>query len=84
MSARHAAAGRIGAYTRWGQCTDRAAATAPGLKAANAKWLKEVRAEHPELDDHAAQLMAEARRKAHMQRISLKAVEARRRKRTAA
>lgn len=83
MSARHAAAGRIGAYEKWGRCTDRAAATAPGLKAANAKWLREVKAEHPELDDHAAQLMAEARRKAHMQRISLLAVAARRRKKAA-
>lgn len=83
MSARHVAAGRIGAYTRWGNCTDRHAATAPGLAAANSKWLKEVRAEHPELDDHAARLMAEARRKAHMQRISRAGVEARRRKKAA-
>jgi hypothetical protein len=80
VSARHVTAGRIGAYERWGRCTDRAAATAPGLKAANAKWLREVKAEHPTLDDHAAWLMAESRRKAHMQRISLLGVAARRRK----
>jgi ABC-type phosphonate transport system ATPase subunit len=83
VSARHAAAGRIGAYEKWGRCTDRQAATAPGLRAASEKWLKEVRAEHPELDDRAAQLMAEARRRAHMARISQAGVEARRRKRAA-
>lgn len=80
MSARHAAAGRLGAYTRWGNCTDRQAATEPGLKAANDSWLRKVRAEHPELDDRAARLMADARRRAHLQRIALLGVQARRRK----
>ena len=70
MSNRHATAGRIGALTKWGNTTDRAAATAPARAAAASRWLREVRAEHPGIDDDLAQRMADARRKAHMTRIA--------------
>ncbi|MEU6206397.1 hypothetical protein ABZ814_22765 [Micromonospora musae] len=66
----HAAAGRIGAHTRWGRTPDRTAATEPARKAATSKWLTEVRAEFPDLDDATLQQLADSRRRAHMSRIA--------------
>lgn len=64
------AAGRIGAHTRWGKTPDRAAATEPARKAAASKWLTEVRAEFPDLDEVTLQRLADSRRRAHMSRIA--------------
>ncbi|WP_330438786.1 hypothetical protein OHB44_27845 [Micromonospora sp. NBC_00821] len=64
------AAGRIGAHTRWGRTPDRSAATEPARRAAASKWMDEVRAEFPDLDDATLQLLADSRRKAHMSRIA--------------
>jgi hypothetical protein len=64
--------GRIGGHISWANTTDRAARTAPGRAAMDAKFLAEadgdpVRAEHL--------------RKAHYLRMALKSAEARRAKR---
>lgn len=63
-------AGRIGAHVRWGNTPDRTAATEPARKAAANKWLTEVRAEFPDLDEVTLQRLADSRRKAHMTRIA--------------
>lgn len=83
MSARHARAGQLGALAKWGRETDRTAATAPGRKAAEDRWLRAVRQEHPDLDERAAQLMADARKREHFLRMALKSAESRRRKKAA-
>lgn len=61
--------GRIGAHTRWANCKDRTAATAPARAALEQKFLDEadgdpVRAAHL--------------RKAYFQRLALKSAQARR------
>ncbi|MER5703506.1 hypothetical protein ABT023_16395 [Micromonospora sp. NPDC002296] len=63
-------AGRIGAHVRWGRTPDRQAATEPARKAAADRWIREVRAEYPDLDEVTVQRLAESRRKAHMTRIA--------------
>lgn len=63
-------AGRIGAHTRWGRTPDRTAATEPARKAAASKWVAEVRAEFPDLDEKTVQKLADSRRRAHMTRIA--------------
>ncbi|MEV0608086.1 hypothetical protein AB0I61_17145 [Polymorphospora rubra] len=63
-------AGRIGALVRWGKTPDRTAATAPARRAASERWLREVQAEFPDIDDATAQKLAEARKRAHMTRIA--------------
>lgn len=78
MSARHATAGRLGALAKWGQCTDRAAATEAARRAAEDRWLREVRAEHPDLDDRSARLMADARKREYFARLAMRSVAARR------
>lgn len=79
MSSRHASAGRLGALTKWGRETDRTSATAPARKAAEDRWYTAVRAEHPDLDDRTARLMADARKREHFIRLAQKSVAARRR-----
>jgi hypothetical protein len=74
---RYATAGRLGAYTRWGNCTDRAAATEAARQAAADRFLRQVQAEYPELTEKAAVQMADARRKAWYTQISRKGVAAR-------
>ncbi|MFI6228918.1 hypothetical protein ACIBCR_16565 [Micromonospora echinospora] len=66
----HSTAGRIGAHVRWGRTPDRRAATEPARKAAASRWVAEVRAEFPDLDDATVQLLADSRRRAHMTRIA--------------
>lgn len=68
-SNRFAMAGRIGAHVRWGNTVDRAAED---------RWLREVRAEHPDLDHETAVKLAESRRKAFYSRLAQKSVAARR------
>lgn len=75
---RFASAGRLGALVRWGNTVDRAAATEPARRALADRWIREVREEHPDLDDQAVQLMAEARKKAHYTRLAHKSAAARR------
>lgn len=84
MSARHARAGQLGALAKWGRETDRTAATAAARLAAEDRWYRSVRAEHPELDEQTARLMADARKREHFLRLALKSAASRRRKRAAA
>lgn len=76
---RYAMAGRIGAHVRWGNTTDRAAATAPARQALADRFLREVQAEHPQLDHQTQVRMAESRKKAFYSRIARKSVAARKR-----
>lgn len=76
---RHALAGRIGAHVRWGNCTDRAAATEAARRGFEDRFIREVRDEHPDLDHETAVRMAESRRKAYFARLAQKSVAARRR-----
>lgn len=66
----HSAAGRIGAHVRWGKTPDRTAATEPARRAAESRWLREVRTEFPDLDTATLTRLAESRRRAHMIRIA--------------
>lgn len=75
---RYAVAGRLGALARWSNCTDRQAATEAARRAAEDRWVREVRAEHPDLDDKTVRQMAESRRKLHFARLAQKSVAARR------
>jgi hypothetical protein len=83
MSERHASAGRLGALRRWGNTPDRSAATAAARAAAEDRWLRAVRAEHPDLDDRTARLLAESRRKEFFVRLGMRSAAARRAKRGA-
>lgn len=80
---RYVVAGRLGALSRWGNCTDRQAATEAARKAAEDRWVREVRAEHPDLDDKTVRKMAESRRKLYFARLAQKSVASRRRGRAA-
>jgi hypothetical protein len=77
---RYASAGRLGALVKWGRTIDRAAATEAARKAAEDRWLREVRAEHPDLDDKTARLMADARKRAYFSRLAIKSAAARARR----
>jgi hypothetical protein len=83
VSARHARAGQLGALAKWGRETDRAAATEKARKSAEDRWYRQVRAEHPDLDERTARLMADARRREHFVRMAHKSAAARRRRRAA-
>lgn len=80
MAARHAQAGRLGALAKWGREENRAAATAAARKAAEDRWYRDVRSEHPDLDERTARLMADARKREHFIRLALKSAASRRRK----
>lgn len=75
---RHQQAGLLGAYAKWAATTDRAAATEAARRAAADRFLREVREEHPGLDQKTAVKMAEARRRLYFARLSRKGAEARR------
>lgn len=77
---RHAVAGRIGAHAKWGRTADRAAATEAARKAAEDRWLREVRQENPDIDHRTAVKMAESRRKAYFARLAMRSAEARKRR----
>lgn len=77
-------AGRLGAHLSWGRTVDRRARTAPAREAWAARFVADVRREHPDLDDDQVEQMAAHRRQAEMSRVALASVRARRRKRAAA
>jgi len=81
---RHATAGRIGAHVRWGNTPDRTAATEAARKAAEDRFLRQVRDEFPDLDHPTAVKLAESRRRAFFSRIAQKSVAARARSRSRA
>lgn len=61
--------GRIGAHTKWANCTDRSAATAPARAALERKFLDAADGDP---------VRAENLRKAHYARLALKSAQARR------
>jgi hypothetical protein len=71
--------GRIGAYTRWANTEDRNLATRPAREGFYAKFEREVDPDGA-LTPHERAKRAEFARKAHMQRMALKSVQARRRR----
>ncbi|MGY4650503.1 hypothetical protein [Mycobacterium sp. URHB0021] len=71
--------GRIGAYESWARTEDRAARTWPGRKAALDRFEREVDPDGV-LASQERVKRAEWARKAHMQRLALKSVAARQRR----
>lgn len=71
--------GRIGAYESWARTPDRAARTWPARKAALDRFEREVDPDG-ELTPEERAKRAEWARKAHMQRLALKSVAARQRR----
>ena len=67
--------GRIGAHTRWANCEDRTAATAPGRRAFEQKFLDQAGGDPRR---------AESLRKAYYTRLALKSAQARRARRDGA
>ena len=61
--------GKIGAYTKWANCTDRTAATAPGRAAFERKFLDQADGDP---------MRAQQLRRAHYARMALKSAKARR------
>lgn len=76
MSTKHVLAGRIGGYTKWANCEDPTAATAPGRKAFLDRFEQEVDPERKLTSAERAR-RATAARKAHFTRLALKSVQAR-------
>jgi hypothetical protein len=69
LSAAASMLGRIGAHTKWAQCTDRTAATAAARAGLERKFLDEAAGDPAR---------AESLRKAYYTRLALKSAQARR------
>jgi len=76
VSARHAAAGRIGAHESWARTPDRAARTAAARRSFLARFDAEVDPDGV-LSPAERAVRAEHARKAHFQRLALKSAKAR-------
>lgn len=74
---------RAAAHTRWGNTTDRASGTAAAREAAESRFLRQVREEHPDLDDRTARELAESRRRAHFVKLAIASAAARKARREA-
>lgn len=70
---------KIAALTRWSRVEDRAAATAPGRRAAEARFERQVDPDGV-LDPAERALRAEAARRAHFVRMGHKSAQVRRKK----
>jgi hypothetical protein len=66
--------GKLGAYSKWAQCEDRTAATAPARAALQQKFLDQAGGDP---------VRAESFRKAHYTRMALRSAQSRRRNREA-
>lgn len=75
---------QLGAETSWANTLDRTARTAAGSRAAEARFEEQAREQHPDATDEQIAQVAEHLRRAHMRRIALKSVTARRKKKAAA
>lgn len=71
---------KLGAETSWANTVDRTARTAPGSRAAEARFVTQAREMHPDATDQQIAKVAENLRRAHFTRLSLAAATARRRK----
>jgi hypothetical protein len=70
---------RLGAHTQWANETDRTARTAPGRKAAAAKFVKKAEELHPGASPEVIAAAAEQLRKAHFTRMALASAKKRKR-----
>ncbi|MDX3662381.1 hypothetical protein PV646_34185 [Streptomyces sp. ID05-26A] len=82
-SRRHSIAGRIGAHISWANTPDRAARTAPAVRAAMARFEKQVDPDGVLAPEERAKRAANART-AYFTRLALKSHAARRKGRTTA
>ncbi|MGW4876555.1 hypothetical protein ACWEPI_08365 [Streptomyces sp. NPDC004262] len=73
----------LGAHTSWANTTDRTARTAPGSRAAEARFEKQARELHPGAGDEFIAKVAENLRKAHFARMGMASAAKRRKNREA-
>lgn len=69
---------QLGAEVSWANTADRTARTAPGSRAAEARFEKEARERHPEASEEQIAQVAEHLRKAHFRRMGLASAKKRR------
>jgi hypothetical protein len=74
---------KLGAETSWANTTDRTARTAPGARAAEARFHTKAREMHPDASEQHIAKVAENLRRAHFTRMALAAAASRRRKKAA-
>lgn len=72
---------QLGAEISWANTADRTARTAPGSRAAEARFEKEARELHPDASEEQIAQVAEHLRKAHFRRMGLASATKRRRAR---
>lgn len=72
---------QLGAEISWANTADRTARTAPGSRAAEARFEKEARERHPDAPEEQIAQVAEHLRKAHFRRMGLASATKRRRAR---
>jgi hypothetical protein len=72
---------QLGAEISWANTADRTARTAPGSRAAEARFEKEARERHPDASEEQIAQVAEHLRKAHFRRMGLASATKRRRAR---
>lgn len=73
----------LGAHTSWANTADRTARTAPGSRAAEARFEQHAREMHPDGTDEFIAKVAENLRKAHFARMGLLSAAKRRKARDA-
>lgn len=69
---------QLGAEISWANTEDRTARTAPGSRAAEARFEKQARELHPDASEEQIALIAEHLRKAHFRRMGLASAKKRR------
>ena len=69
---------QLGAEISWANTADRTARTAPGSRAAEARFEKEARERHPDAPEEQIAQVAEHLRKAHFRRMGLASAKKRR------
>lgn len=69
---------QLGAEISWANTADRTARTAPGSRAAEARFEKEARERHPDASEEQIAQVAEHLRKAHFRRMGLASAKKRR------
>ncbi|MEU3282141.1 hypothetical protein [Streptomyces antibioticus] len=73
----------LGAHISWANTTDRTARTAPGARAAEARFEKQARELHPDANEDFIAKVAENLRKAHYARMGMASAAKRRKDREA-
>lgn len=72
---------QLGAHISWANTSDRTARTAPGSRAAEARFEKQARELHPSASEEQIAKVAENLRKAHFTRMGLASAAKRRKNR---